>query len=133
MHKTLYLVRGIPGAGKTTFAEELANGLGAFTFEADHYFEDDEGNYTWNPDKVHEAHAECLRAARHIMSLQRSPLVVSNTFTREKELKPYLDLAAQWGYRVVSLIVENRHGNKSVHNVPDETLEKMRNRFSVKL
>jgi hypothetical protein len=60
-------------------------------------------------------------------------IVVSNTATTERELEPYLKLAKSYGYIVVSLIVENRHGNKSVHGVPDETLEKMRKRFSVKL
>ena len=48
-------------------------------------------------------------------------------------MKDYFDLASTYGYRVVSLIVENRHGSKNVHNVPEETLEKMRNRFEVKL
>ena len=35
--------------------------------------------------------------------------------------------------RPFSLIVENRHGGKNVHGVPDETLEKMEQRFSIKL
>jgi hypothetical protein len=48
-------------------------------------------------------------------------------------MEPYLKLAEKYDYKVVSLIVENRHGNKSVHNVPDETMEKMRNRFEIKL
>jgi len=60
-------------------------------------------------------------------------IVVSNTSTTEKEMEPYLKLAEKYDYKVVSLIVENRHGNKSVHNVPDETMEKMRNRFEIKL
>lgn len=62
-----------------------------------------------------------------------SEIVVSNTSTTEKEMQPYLDLAKEFGYTVVSLIVENRHGNSSVHGVPKETLEKMKNRFEVKL
>ena len=60
-------------------------------------------------------------------------IVVCNTFSQEWEMKDYFDLASTYGYRVVSLIVENRHGSKNVHNVPEETLEKMRNRFEVKL
>lgn len=60
-------------------------------------------------------------------------IFVSNTFTTEKEMKPYLKMAEESGYHVVSLIVENRHGNKSVHNVPEETMTKMRDRFSFKL
>jgi hypothetical protein len=58
---------------------------------------------------------------------------VSNTFTQEWEMKPYFDLAKKYGYKVFTVIVENRHGGKNVHNVPDEALEKMRNRFEIKL
>jgi tRNA uridine 5-carbamoylmethylation protein Kti12 len=35
--------------------------------------------------------------------------------------------------RRISLIVESRHGNSSAHDVPDETLDKMRNRHVVKI
>jgi hypothetical protein len=63
-------------------------------------------------------------------------IVVSNTFTTENELKPYYNLAKQYNYMVISLIVENRHGESektNIHNVPKETIEKMKNRFHVKL
>ena len=60
-------------------------------------------------------------------------LIVSNTFTQEWEMKPYFDLAESYGYRVYSLIVENRHGGINEHGVPAEKLEQMKNRFEVKL
>ena len=60
-------------------------------------------------------------------------IVVSNTSTTERELQPYLDLANEFGYTVVSLVVENRHGNTNVHDVPQETLQKMKDRFQIKL
>lgn len=129
----LYLVRGIPGSGKSTFALKLANSIGAYTYEADHYHIDADGDYNWKPENVPAAHAWCQRAVRHIMTSNRKDIVVSNTFTTEKELKPYLALAAEHGYDVTTLIVEGRHGNPSIHGVPEETMTKMRNRFSVKL
>ncbi|MNH05797.1 hypothetical protein D3C79_651440 [compost metagenome] len=70
---------------------------------------------------------------RKAMDEGDADVIISNTFTTEKELKPYLALAEECGYRVTTLIVENRHGNSSIHGVPDETMTKMRNRFSVKL
>jgi hypothetical protein len=36
-------------------------------------------------------------------------------------------------YRVFSIIVENRHGGVNEHNVPEEVLTKMRERFEIKL
>jgi hypothetical protein len=48
-------------------------------------------------------------------------------------MKDYYDLADKYGYKVVSLIVENRHGGKNVHGVPEDKLEIMKNRFEIKL
>jgi hypothetical protein len=62
-----------------------------------------------------------------------SKVVVSNTFTQEWEMQPYYDLAKEHGYRVYSIIVENRHGGVNSHGVPQETLERMKNRFEIKL
>jgi phenolic acid decarboxylase len=60
-------------------------------------------------------------------------LIVSNTFTEEWEMEYYVNLANELNYRVISLIVENRHSNKSVHDVPQETINRMNNRFDIKL
>jgi phenolic acid decarboxylase len=60
-------------------------------------------------------------------------LIVSNTFTQEWEMEYYFNLAKELNYRVISLIVENRHGNQSIHDVPQDALNKMNNRFDIKL
>jgi hypothetical protein len=67
------------------------------------------------------------------MNLGYKRVIVSNTFTQEWEMKPYYEMAEEYGYRVYSLIVENRHSGVNEHGVPDETLEKMENRFQLKL
>lgn len=137
----LYLIRGLPGSGKSTFASELAESRDACHHEADHYFHfkiGESGTQVWTEDynfdatKLHLAHKACKDWTCDCM-MDRCDIVVSNTFTTEKELKPYLDLAAEHGYSVTTLVVENRHGNKSIHGVPEETMTKMRNRFSIKL
>jgi predicted kinase len=127
--KTLYLVRGLPGAGKST----LAASLGGMHYEADMYFINNEGQYKWDGMQIGEAHAWCQRNAAIAMACGVSKIVVSNTFTTEKELKPYLDLAKKHNYRTTTIIVENRNDTKSVHNVPVEAIEKMRERFVIKL
>jgi hypothetical protein len=42
-------------------------------------------------------------------------------------------LAEKHGYRVYSLIVENRHDGVNEHGVPEDKLKIMKNRFEVKL
>jgi hypothetical protein len=48
-------------------------------------------------------------------------------------MEEYYKLAERYGYRVHSLIVENRHGGVNEHGVGVDVLEKMKNRFEIKL
>jgi predicted kinase len=128
--QTLILVRGIPGAGKTTFVSEFLSD--AIIVEADMFFSDASG-YHYDPALIASAHTWCQDTVRYTLSQTDRDVIVSNTSTTEKEVKVYKDMADELGVRFISLIVENRHGNESVHNVPQEAVEKMRNRFSVKL
>ena len=67
------------------------------------------------------------------MELKEPKIVVANTSTTVKELKPYYDLAEKYDYAVFSVIIENRHDGVNEHNVPEETLVNMRKRFDIKL
>ena len=67
------------------------------------------------------------------MRQQKAKIVVANTFTQEWEMKPYFDVGDKYGYRVFSIIVENRHGGRNIHNVPEEALLKMKGRFEISL
>ena len=133
MDKKLYIVRGLPGSGKTTFAKTL----GGVHFEADQYFMVD-GEYKFDVTKLKNAHSWCQTQVSNAMLLNytaniNSTIVVSNTFTQEWEMTPYVEMANEWGYTVFTIIVENRHGGKNIHGVPDDKLEIMKNRFEVKL
>jgi len=135
--KTLTLLRGLPGAGKSTFANFIWNDYAIC--EADKFFYDKEGNYNFDASKLKQAHEWCRqeverRMVENSITPQYYPeIVVSNTFTQEWEMEPYFKLAEQYGYRVFSIIVENRHDGKNVHGVPDEKLEQMKQRFQIKL
>ena len=132
--KNLYLLRGLPGSGKST----LANLLGEAHFETDKYFMDADGNYNFDGSKLKEAHQWCQNLVSNAMLLnhttgENETIVVSNTFTQEWEMQPYMDMAKEWGYRVFTIIVENRHGGVNQHGVPDEKLQQMNDRFETKL
>lgn len=130
--KTLYIIRGLPGSGKSTFARELVPEF--LVCEADKFFITENG-YEFDPSKLTEAHTWCQKLVETYMqdSNHYPKIAVSNTFTREWEMNPYFDLADKYGYRVFSIIIENYHGNSSVHNVSRETLTKMENRFEINL
>jgi predicted kinase len=134
--KNLYLLRGLPGAGKST----LANQIGGTHFEADMYFINENGEYIFNGADIKKAHQWCQSQVELAMiqnhityGLDSSDIVVSNTFTQGWEMEPYYKLAESYGYRVFSLIVENRHGGENIHGAPENKIEEMRVRFEFRL
>lgn len=119
----LTLIRGLPGSGKSTKAKQmLRDDINLFHVEADMYFTDADGNYNWKPQEVKYAHEWCLNITKVFLSKGRN-VVVSNTFTKKWELQPYIDLGYEYE------IVECTGKFKNVHNVPEETIEKMRKRW----
>lgn len=128
LSKDLIIVRGIPGSGKTTFAKLITNAICC----TDDYFMHN-GNYIWDSNKLNIAHNWCQRKCKRFMKANIERIVVANTSTTERELKPYYDLAKKYNYRIFSIIVENRMSTKSIHSVPNETIEKMKNRFQILL
>jgi predicted kinase len=131
--KTLVIMRGIPGAGKSTVSNILSEDNYYPVFSADDFFTAEDGTYNFDANKLHDAHKQCFSNTEYALNFGAKKVFVANTFTTEKEIKPYKELAEKYNYRFVSLIVENRHGNESIHNVPSETIDKMINRFTLKL
>jgi len=134
--KTLYIVRGVPGSGKSTFAKSIAKPWQIF--EADQFFMNN-GEYKFDYTKIKDAHNDCKRKvhkAIHPSLFRRlfyNTVVVSNTFTQEWEMRFYEIIARKYGYRVFHVVVENRHGGVNEHGVPEDKLKVMKNRFEVKL
>ncbi|BBL19212.1 hypothetical protein KIT04_043 [Vibrio phage KIT04] len=132
--KKLYLIRGVSGSGKSTLAKEIydafrAANIRAIEVAADDYFMVD-GKYNFDSTQLGAAHAWCCELVQDGMRYDEyEAIIVHNTFTSEKEMKVYLKFAEMYDYDVTSLVVENRHGNDSVHNVPDETLTRQRKRL----
>jgi predicted kinase len=126
--KELFLLRGLPGSGKST----LAKSLGGEHIEADMFFMKD-GEYKFDATMLKHAHNWCHDVVEHWMENGEERIIVSNTFTTEWEMEYYFRLAQTYGYRVYSLVVENRHGGVNEHGVPSDKLEQMQNRFSIKL
>ena len=130
MAKELILIRGLPGSGKSTLAISLskrfqAAGLDFQHIETDMFFQKLDG-YQFDKSKLQEAHKwtqdwchECLD--------DKINVIVSNTFTRIWEMKPYIDMAKEFGAKLTVLTCEGQHGN--VHNVPPEKIQEMKARW----
>jgi len=136
MGKNLYIVRGLPGSGKSTFARSIAKPYQIF--EADQYFMK-RGKYNFDPTKLKDAHDDCkqrvVRRMRENLfnSIFFNNIVVSNTFTQDWEMKYYRSIGKRYGYKVHTIIVENRHYGTNIHGVPEDKLQVMEDRFEIKL
>lgn len=133
-NRVMVILRGIPGCGKSTF--------GAFLFfidcaakddpvrcSADQWMVDKTGNYQFDPKKLGYCHKMCQESAENACKMNIPLVIIENTNTKMDEMKPYLKIAETYGYMVFVLTVNNIHGCKDIHNVPDASKDAMRQRF----
>ena len=126
----LILVRGVSGSGKSTIAPMFEN---AVLVSTDDFFLDEYGEYIFDANSLVINHQFCQLAVRMMMQDDEKLIVVHNTFTAVWEMDAYFDLAREHGYAVHTIIVENRHGSKNVHDVPQDVVKAQKERFSVTL
>lgn len=131
---TLTLIRGLPGSGKSTLAKAMVDNMiadrhQAIHLEADQFFLDQRGNYFYDPDKIRDAHAWCQRTTKVALE-QGLKVVVANTFIRIWELEIYIQMAENLAIPFSEIHIETCTANYgSIHNVPEETMERMRLNF----
>jgi predicted kinase len=117
--RTLYLIRGIAGSGKTTLAESLTPWHCAADMMPGLY---KDGSY--NRELQFQSHRWCKDTIEQWLRQGRRKVAVHNTFVLYQWIEPYEKLAHQYGYRFQVIHCEGEHG--SVHNVPEELMQRWR-------
>jgi len=130
------LIRGLPGSGKSTLAKDLCNlytlaDVEAHHYEADQYFEKS-GEYKFEREKLSNAHDCCknmtfLALAKAVKSNLKSIIIVSNTFSTLKEMEPYFQMGKYFNIEPQVILCSGKF--KSIHNVPEEAIDRMKSRF----
>lgn len=131
---SLILLRGLPGTGKSTLAHVLSENNMYPIFSVDDYFTDEiTGEYLFNFSDNHLAYKQCEQLTKDAMQQSIPKVILHNTFTMDWELEPYFKLATKFNYALFVVTVENYHGKQNTHGVSDEQLQKMAEKYKVKL
>lgn len=132
--KNLILLRGLPGSGKSTLAKVFSENGKYPIYSVDDYFTNTQtGEYAFDFKNNHFAYKLCEENTKQSMVNNEQKILVHNTFTMDWELEPYLKLAAEYDYTLFVITVENYHQSGNIHDVSNEQLKKMADKYKVKL
>jgi 2-phosphoglycerate kinase len=128
------IIRGVPGAGKSDFAKFIAGDKGKdIICEADDYHYNDKGVYEFKRENLSKAHNMCFDKFKTLIDNKEPLVIVSNTSTVISEFSKYLLYGKDNGYRVTVTIVENYRDGESIHNIPADIKQAMKDRFQYSL
>jgi predicted kinase len=105
MIRQVIILRGVPGAGKSTLARQIiseasAKGEKAAAFSSDDYFTTVTGEYLFDTKQLPQAHAECFRRFLEYLLRGEGIAIVDTTNTRIFEMSPYILAAQAYGFEV---------------------------------
>jgi len=130
---TCFIMRGLPGAGKST----LASRLGASIVSNDKFFTDENGEYKFNKDAISSAVAQCKTEFSYLLDYQQD-VVVDNCNSRHWEYEWFVEKAEKAGYevRVIEILCRNEEElrkmhERCIHNVPWEYMKTVLERWEV--
>lgn len=130
----IIILRGVPGAGKSTWAATQEFPANTHFVSADHFFVGQDGIYRYDFTKIKEAHGQCLRHYTNLVyEGTANTVVVDNTNSSIAEVAPYVALADAYGHSVAmkTLIVNDPFlaWKRNVHGVPFKTVMEMHQRL----
>lgn len=134
LHKTVFIMRGISGSGKSTFVKENLDF--AKICSADDFFvrlgKEVGQEYLFKQELLAKAHNECLQKFCEHVENNESFIVVDNTNLRLRDLKTYHEIALSKGYtvRVVQIHkAKEKCVSDNVHELNEDLIKKQHQIF----
>jgi predicted kinase len=132
---TLYILRGVPGSGKSTFVRNNLQGKNFRVFSTDDRFTNYDQEWkemieTKDFSRLGEYHRKNLDLATEAMQMGVENVVIDNTNLTPWEPKPYVEAGLKYGYEIefVNIPVSGTPeelAERNVHNVPLASIERM--------
>lgn len=117
----LTICRGIPGTGKSTYAKSM----NIFHVEADMYAMHN-GKYEYDRSKIKHA-VEFMKNCTETAMKQGFDIVVCGTFVSKAHINNIVDIAKKYNREYQILTFTKNYG--TIHNVPIETINRMKNNW----
>jgi 2',3'-cyclic-nucleotide 3'-phosphodiesterase len=131
--RNVVIMRGLPGSGKSTVAKKLAATVeGAVIVSADDGLMVG-GQYQFDVTKLGAAHGACQEAFKNALAFNKPLVIVDNTNTTPQEIQRYMDMAQNFGYEAVVMVVPcdvDTSAARNTHGVPREAIERMASRMA---
>lgn len=133
MKPIVYIMRGLPGSGKSTWIRN--NVPNAVVCSADHYFERN-GKYDFDPKLLPQAHEACMNNFKKAILGYEDQIVVDNTNLSAWEYEKYVEFAKQNGYQVEIVnigdggLTDDELAARNTHGVPLSAYARMRQRMN---
>ena len=126
----VYIMRGLPGSGKSTKARELVGPVG-LVCSTDDFFTKADGKYAYDRSRIREAHAWNQARFRSGVRAKVPRIAVDNTNTLPWQWQPYERFAREHGYAVELVVVDasltdEELAERNLHGVPLDTIRQMR-------
>jgi len=151
MAKYFLILRGVSGAGKSTYAKKLQEVIWRFNSKvrnlidwtkqcaivsADNYFIRPDGLYDFNARVLRQAHEWCRKEVERMMENDVQVIILDNTNTQKWEYEKYAEIAKANGYKIKDKIIGKLdeeslkiYAGRNAHGVPPEAIARMAKRF----
>lgn len=137
--KTVIIPVGLPGSGKSTYANKLLeehkrDTISFVKVSADDYFVAlGNGEYAFDPRKLGGAHQSCQNLFRQALDKGIHTVYVDNTNLMREHRKFYVELAREYGYAVQYVVFPKPKNvaeldtlaSRQIHGVPWEGMLRM--------
>lgn len=134
----MIIVRGLPGSGKSYFVDTLVGYLddSFVVISSDDNITDRYGYYLFNREYLGLSHKLSQLKCEEACKQSIRTIIIDNTNTTFKEMKPYIELAKKYNYEIELKVTETSWAfdveecyKRNYHSVSKDVIQTMKNRF----